>query len=56
MTQPDHVRERLEVALHKIITRATPYPEDTDADRKRDLHHILSIAKDAIRGAKETKE
>jgi hypothetical protein len=52
----EHKRERLEVALHKIITRATPYPDDTDQDRRRNLHNILSIAKDAIRAAKETKE
>jgi hypothetical protein len=48
MTQPDHIRERLEVALHKIITRAASYPDDTDADRKRDLYHILRIARGAI--------
>lgn len=40
--------EALEEALTRIAKRATHDAEDTDADRKRDLYHILAIAEAAL--------
>jgi len=40
--------------LHRIRDRATAHPGDTDADRKRDLQHVVALANQAlsrVRGA-----
>lgn len=35
-------------AMERIAARAKPHPDDTDADRKRDLYHIEAIASMAL--------
>lgn len=35
-------------ALKAIQRRATPHPDDTDADRKRDLYHCEQLARFAL--------
>ena len=42
-TDKDYLLKTLEA----IERRATPHPDDTDEDRKRNLRHILVMAKDA---------
>lgn len=49
LEQAEADRAQLLAALLKIKQRATPHPDDTDADRKRDLYHCEAIASLAIK-------
>lgn len=42
------LREEMRLALDAILRRATPHPDDTDADRKRNLAHIEAQARRAL--------
>ena len=37
--------DEAEALLARILKRATPHPDDTDEDRKRDLYHIEGLAR-----------
>lgn len=55
----DHIKrleaetEKLRAALEKIKRRSSEHPDDTDADRKRDLFHVNRIATRALSDQKE---
>ncbi len=51
--QPAPSSEVLE-ALRKIVARATDHPDDTDADRKRNLFHIAAHAQAALRSLSQS--
>jgi|GEM_PF-2756905 len=38
-------------ALQKIVRRSRAHPDDTDADRRRDLFHVRAEAERALRAA-----
>src|SRR3546814_302838 len=39
---------KAEEALRRIKARATTHPDDNDSDRKRDLLHVVGIAREAL--------
>jgi len=48
MSIPQIALMKVRESLNMIVRRATEHPDDSDADRKRNLFHVLHHAKQAI--------